>query len=81
MILLPQLRKGSAHQSGCRSQEDYEAFQHSRPLQAHIPGIETPQAPAPRECKRWVDPESKSKIDPFQVISLSDIFISPLEDM
>jgi hypothetical protein len=32
-----QLGQGSAHCFACRNQEDYEALQHARLVQAHIP--------------------------------------------
>ena len=78
---LAQLSKGSTHQSGCGGKEDHETLQHSGPVEAHIPRIEASQASAPRKRERLKRSRCTSKIDNLQVISLSDIFISPLEDM
>jgi hypothetical protein len=42
-----QFRKGSAHRVARRNQEDHEAVQHTRSVQAHIPRVEAPEALAP----------------------------------
>jgi len=77
-----QLGQGPAHQPGRGDQEDHEALQHSRALEAHIPRAEAAQAPQARECGHPPMRQTMgADFDVGQIISLSDIFISPLEDM
>jgi len=77
-----QLGQRSTHQSVRGGQEDHEAFQHSCPLQAHVSRIEATEASPSRERNRWNFVRTWEKTtDLSKVISLSDIFISPLEDM
>lgn len=82
LMYCTQFGEGSVDRLVGGDQEDYEALQHTRVEQAHIQGAETLEAhPArkcsfvtPFNCKYWADIS-------VQIISLSDVFISPLEDM
>ena len=76
-----QLGQGSTYQPGRGGQEDNEAIQHSCPLEAHIPRAETAETSSTRECRSWESVFKPDMTDVGKVISLSDIFISPLEDM
>ena len=77
-----QFGEGSAHQPGRGDQEDHEAFQHSGPVEAHLPRVEAAQAPKTRERMDNIrQVHSRRLLTADQIISLSDIFISPLEDM
>lgn len=79
-----QFRKGSTHWCICCYQEDHETLQHACPLQTHLSRVETSQAHPTR--KRPSPLTSSVLFLPAytlsrQIISLSDVFISPLEDM
>lgn len=81
-----QFGAGSIDRATSRRQENHEAIQHTRPVQENIPRIKTVETPATRKC--WSmpldgdsPPRRAPKADNLQIISLSDIFISPLEDM
>lgn len=80
-LIGPQFGQGPAHQPGSRHQEDHEALQHSGPVQAHLPRTQAPQASPPRKCAQSIPNHSGANSNAGQIISLSDIFISPLEDM
>ena len=79
-----QFRKGSTHRRIRCYQEDHETLQHSCPLETYLSRAETPQAHPTR--KRSSSLTSSTLFPPTnslsrQIISLSDVFISPLEDM
>jgi hypothetical protein len=76
-----QLGEGSAHGASGGRKEDYEALQHSCACKEDIQRTQAAQAPEARECACPTKmPEMRSS-NTHQIISLSDIFISPLEDM
>lgn len=75
-----QLGQRSTHRAGGGRQKDHEAFQHPRAFEADLSGTQTSEAPSTRECMYWVL-SGDQRTDLAKVISLSDIFISPLEDM
>lgn len=77
-----QLGEGSAHQPGRGDQEDHEALQYSGFVKAHLPRAEVAQAPETRERMDTTQQLPRQRVlTAAQIISLSDIFISPLEDM
>lgn len=84
-----QLCQRSAHRASRCCQEDYETLQHSCPVKAHLPRAEAAEASQARK-RTPIPPDSmlslalrrrSRALTLSQVISLSDIFISPLEDM
>lgn len=80
---ITQLFKRSAHGDLCRDQEDHETFQHTSTQQTNLPRAETPQAHSTRE-RPSIFLLFERLADIYwgvQIISLSDVFISPLEDM
>ena len=82
LIWLAQLCQRSTYWAKCSREENHEAFQHPGPFQENIPRIEAVEAFEARECEFWnARKDIWYNADYLQVISLSDIFISPLEDM
>lgn len=51
MCVLVQLRKGPVDRPGGRREEDHEAVQHARPVEADVSGTEAVEAPEARECR------------------------------
>jgi hypothetical protein len=77
-----QFRKGPAHRRIRGNQEDYEALQHTCPLQTHVSRAQTSQAhPTRKRLSPLPSFLSLPILSLLQIISLSDVFISPLEDM
>jgi len=81
-----QFCKRPTHRRICCHQEDYEALQHAGPLQTHLSRAQAPQAHSTRKRSSELSSLTSSFystpiLSSHQIISLSDVFISPLEDM
>ncbi|OLL26133.1 Mitogen-activated protein kinase hog1 [Neolecta irregularis DAH-3] len=73
--LTAQLGQRPACRPARSHQEDHEALFHAGPGKTHIPRAQTAQTPQTRKRAAVAAPADA------QIISLSDIFISPLEDI